>query len=93
MRLPDLAGTLNVDRSTLTRNLQPLVRTGLVKTATPRNARASTVRLTAKGKRLLTRTLPLWKEAQRRFEARVGIRRWKGIVGDLTRVVDAAHDA
>jgi len=93
VRLPDLARTLTVDRSTLTRNLQPLVRTGLVKTATPRNARASTVRLTAKGRRLLTRTLPLWEEAQKRFEAKVGIRRWKEILGELTKVVDAAHDA
>ena len=93
VRLPDLACTLHVDRSTLTRNLQPLVRTGLVKTGTPRNARASTVRLTAKGRRLLTRTLPLWEEAQSRFEAKVGIRRWKEIAGELTRVVDAAHDA
>jgi DNA-binding MarR family transcriptional regulator len=91
--LPDLARTLNIDRSTLTRNLQPLIRTGLVKTATPRNTRASTVRLTAKGHRLLLRTLPLWDEAQTRFERKVGKRRWKEILGDLTKVVDAAHDA
>lgn len=93
VRLPDLACTLNVDRSTLTRNLQPLVRAGLVKTATPRNSRARTVRLTAKGHRLLLRTLPLWEEAQTRFERKVGKRRWKEMLGDLTRVVDAAHDA
>ena len=92
-RLPDLARTLNVDRSTLTRNLQPLVRTGLVKTTTTRNARASSVHLTAKGRRLLTRTLPLWEEAQSRFEARIGSRRWKAMVGELTKVVDAAHEA
>jgi DNA-binding MarR family transcriptional regulator len=92
-RLPDLARTLNVDRSTLTRNLQPLGRAGLVRTATPRHARASTVRLTAKGRRLLTRTVPLWAEAQRRFEAKVGIRRWKEMVRALAGVVDAAHHA
>jgi DNA-binding MarR family transcriptional regulator len=91
--LPDLARTLNVDRSTLTRNLQPLIRTGLVRTTTQRNTRASSVRLTAKGCRLLDRTLPLWEEAQKRFESRVGIRRWKEMVGELNRVVNAAHEA
>jgi DNA-binding MarR family transcriptional regulator len=93
VRLPDLARTLNVDRSTLTRNLQPLLRTGLVRTTTPRNARASNVQLTAKGRRLLTRTVPLWKEAQTRFEARVGHRRWKEMAVELTKVVQAAHEA
>ncbi|MHC4137562.1 MAG: MarR family winged helix-turn-helix transcriptional regulator [Planctomycetota bacterium] len=93
VRLPDLARALSVDRSTLTRNLQPLVRTGLVKTTTQRNARASSVHLTAKGRRLLTRTLPLWEEAQSRFEARIGSRRWKEMVGELTKAVNAAHEA
>ncbi len=93
MRLPDLARTLNVDRSTLTRNLQPLLRSGLVRTATPRNARASNVSLTAKGRRLLERTLPLWEEAQSRFERRFGIRRWKEMVGQLNKVVDVSHEA
>ena len=92
-RLPDLARTLNVDRSTLTRNLQPLVRKGLVKITTPRNARASRVHLMAKGRRLLERTLPLWAEAQSRFESQIGRRRWKAMVNELTNVVDAAHDA
>jgi DNA-binding MarR family transcriptional regulator len=93
VRLPDLARTLNVDRSTLTRNLQPLVRNGLIKTTAPRNARANRVRLLAKGRRLLERALPLWKEAQSRFEARIGVRRWKAMVGELSEVVEAAHDA
>lgn len=93
MRLPDLARTLNVDRSTLTRNLQPLLRSGLVRTTAPRNARANNVRLTAKGRRLLERTLPLWEEAQGRFERRFGIRRWKEMVGQLSKVVDVAHEA
>lgn len=93
VRLPDLARMLNVDRSTLTRNLQPLLRSGLVRTTTPRHARANNVRLTAKGRRLLERTLPLWKEAQGRFEAKFGIRRWKAMVGQLNEVVDAAHEA
>jgi DNA-binding MarR family transcriptional regulator len=92
-RLPELARTLNVDRSTLTRNLQPLIRTGLARTTTPRKERASNVRLTAKGRRLLERTLPLWEEAQSRFESQIGKRRWKEMVGELTRVVDAAHEA
>jgi len=92
-RMPDLARTLTVDRSTLTRNLQPLERDGLVKTTASPDARASTVKLTAKGRRLLAQTFPLWEEAQTRFVRQVGSGRWKSMLRDLSQVVNAAHKA
>jgi len=93
VRLPDLTRTLNVDRSTLTRNLQPLERDGLLRVTEGTKDRASTVRLTKKGQRTLAATVPLWQEAQARFEAQIGGRRWQAILRDLNRVVDAAHEA
>ena len=92
-RLPDLAEALNVDRSTLTRNLQPLERDGLLKVVPGKTSRAYTVRLTAKGRRFLARTIPLWEEAQSRFVKQFGARRWKSMLKDLHAIVDAAHDA
>jgi DNA-binding MarR family transcriptional regulator len=91
--LPDLARALNVDRSTLTRNLQPLAREGLLRVAEGRGERASTVRLTAKGERALAATVPLWAAAQARFVERLGGVRWQSMLDDLGRAVDAAHGA
>jgi len=91
--LPDLASGLNVERSTLTRNLQPLERTGLLTVRRAKDSRASCVRLTPKGTRLLGRTIPLWEEAQARFVGRLGARRWRSMLENLIEAVDAAHDA
>lgn len=91
--LPGLARSLNVDRSTLTRNLQPLARDGLLRVLEGRGERASIVRLTPKGERLLAATVPLWEKAQGRFVEMFGGQRWPSMLADLNRVVDAAHGA
>lgn len=91
--LPDLARHLNVDRTTLTRNLQPLAREGLLRISEGREERASIVRLTPKGERALAATVPLWEKAQKRFVEQFGGQRWPSMLEDLHRVVDAAHGA
>ena len=91
--LPRLARALGVDRSTLTRNLKPLVRSGLVDTSSGLGARTTTARLTPKGLKAVARCLPLWQEAQGRFEARVGSEQWRSLLGGLSAVVSAAPDA
>ena len=91
--LPDLARELQLDRSTLTRNLKPLARAGLLRIEDKAGERARFARLTAKGHRLLADTLPLWQEAQDRFLAQVGKRNWRELRGILTDVVTAAEDA
>jgi DNA-binding MarR family transcriptional regulator len=92
-KLPGLARMLNVDRSTLTRNLQPLAREGLLKITDTRGERASSVRLTAKGERVLVATVPLWEKAQKAFVERLGGKRWQAMLEDLNRVVDVVHEA
>jgi DNA-binding MarR family transcriptional regulator len=75
--LPRLSRMLGVDRSTLTRNLKPLIDGGLVKTATPAGTRATRARLTKQGQRLLARCVPAWAQAQGQVEARVGKDQWQ----------------
>ncbi|MFI5402385.1 MAG: MarR family winged helix-turn-helix transcriptional regulator [Planctomycetota bacterium] len=91
--LPALARGLHVDRSTLTRNLQPLAREGLLKISGGRGERASAVRLTPKGERALLATVPLWEKAQTRFVDLFGTERWSAMLTDLDRVVNAARGA
>ncbi|HEX5137965.1 MAG TPA: MarR family winged helix-turn-helix transcriptional regulator [Planctomycetota bacterium] len=92
-KLPELARMLNVDRSTLTRNLQPLAREGLLRISDTRGERASSVRLTPKGERLLLAAIPLWEKAQKTFVERLGGRRWQAMLEDLNRVVSVVHEA
>ena len=91
--LPRLARALGVDRSTLTRNLRPLAKAGLVQISTGPGAKTATTRLTAKGEKALARCLPLWQEAQNRFEARVGSEEWHSLLGGLASVSAGASDA
>ena len=78
-----------VDRSTLTRNLKPLEAAGFVKVTQPASQRAKSVRLTAKGRRKLTATVPLWERAQELFVERLGIGKWKGLQKALSSAVTA----
>ena len=65
--LSRLAEALVMDRTTLTRNLAPLLRRGLVEESAAEDKRVRSYALTARGKQLLTRALPDWKGAQARI--------------------------
>jgi DNA-binding MarR family transcriptional regulator len=90
--LPRLARALGIDRSTLTRNLKPLQRDGLVKVNTQPGSRTATIVLTAKGGKALLQCIPLWQAAQQRFESRVGPERWAQVLQHLSVVLAAVPD-
>jgi len=92
IELPALARKLHVDRSTLTRNLGPLERDGLVARKTNPGGTVE-VKLTTKGRRKMDRASPYWAKAQGRFEKQMGKRRWKALVGELGDALRAAEDA
>lgn len=56
-----------MDRTTLTRNLAPLVRRGLAAESGARDKRVRSYTLTARGQQLLARALPEWKSAHARI--------------------------
>jgi DNA-binding MarR family transcriptional regulator len=61
---------LAMDRTTLTAALKPLRRRGLLKvTADPANGRGRLMALTAKGRGLLARAVPIWKNPHAAVEA------------------------
>ncbi len=59
-----LAKFLQIDRTTLNRNLKPLERKGLIQSAAGQDPRTRTLNLTAAGIKTLKQALPLWLEAQ-----------------------------
>lgn len=57
-----VASLLAMDRTTLTAALKPLERRGLVKVIPdPSDGRGRILKLTAKGRNLLARAVPVWK--------------------------------
>ncbi len=62
--LSRLAEALVMDRTTLTRNLAPLVRDGLVEERAAADGRVRLFALTGKGRKSFERALPAWKVAQ-----------------------------
>ncbi|MBL8690843.1 MAG: winged helix-turn-helix transcriptional regulator [Rhodospirillaceae bacterium] len=69
----DLAGKLVMDPTTVTRNLRPLQRRGLVALAAdPNDRRARRLHLTADGRAALKDAKPGWSKAQREVEAALG---------------------
>jgi DNA-binding MarR family transcriptional regulator len=84
MPLTRLADALALDRTTLTRNLAPLERDGLVASIPSPDGRVRTVSLTQRGKQALERALPRWQAAQRRVVASLGERRWRDLMSTLS---------
>jgi DNA-binding MarR family transcriptional regulator len=67
-----LAEKLGMDRTTLTRNLRPLIESHWVVVARGEDRRQHLLQLTAFGKKKLTRSLPLWERIQSQFVSEIG---------------------
>lgn len=86
--LSRLAEALVMDRTTLSRNLRPLERDGLIATGlVDDDRRVREIRLAGKGRKALEKALPLWERAQKRMHEGLGRNRWQGLSDDLGRTV------
>src|SRR5438132_10537873 len=63
---------LQLDTSTLSRNVKPLQAHGWLEVMPDEDARAQPFRLTPQGKRLIEKAVPAWEEAQRRASELLG---------------------
>jgi DNA-binding MarR family transcriptional regulator len=67
-----LADALGMDRTTLNRNLKPLVERGLIEAAAvEKDARVRALQLTSAGRHLLDRAIPLWRMVQADMTKRI----------------------
>jgi DNA-binding MarR family transcriptional regulator len=70
--LTELGQLASLDRSTIGRNIKLLQRMGLVRMAPGADQREATVTLDEPGRDVLRRGAPLWDEAQRKIEEKLG---------------------
>ena len=85
-----LAKFIGMDRSTLTRNLAPLKREGLIRVGSEGWRRSRTVEMTKKGHSRLREALPFWEHAQETLRQKLGSRKWPIIMADLDDLIRAA---
>jgi DNA-binding MarR family transcriptional regulator len=71
-----LAELMGMDRTTLTRNLGPLEKQGLVTRGTEGWRRSRALEVTKKGRSRLRQALPLWSGAQQALKKKLGNRNW-----------------
>ena len=71
--MQELAESLNLDRTSLTRNLGPLVSAGWIVIETGSDRRTRCVSTTQQGTALLRQAMPYWRRAQAEAEALLGL--------------------
>lgn len=85
-----LAKAMVMDRTTLTRNLRPLLDRGLLEIAEGTDRRRRPVVLTTAGRDAFDRALPLWRDIQARMTADMGQESWAGLLLGLSAATVAA---
>jgi DNA-binding MarR family transcriptional regulator len=84
-RLSELLAT---DRTTLTRNLKPLLDDGVIERAASGDKRRHELAATAAGRALFKRALPLWSAAEQEVRAAMGAKLTSDLHGALERSMD-----
>ena len=87
--ISELSKALFMDRTTLSRNLKPLVAQGLVTLGEEGWRRSKTMHITPTGQALLKAAVPLWKHAQEDLARRLGEPRWKQMHAELRDLIAA----
>jgi len=83
----DLASELGMDRTTMSKDIKPLERRGLLETRKdPEDARVRLVSLSRKGEDLWRKAYPLWQQAQKKIHARLGKTDWTALRAELLKL-------
>lgn len=81
-----LAAMLGMDRTTLTRNVTPLQRDGLVTQRHGSDRRVKLLTITPRGSRTLAAAIPLWEAAQVQVISGIGAGRWADVRRELQQI-------
>lgn len=85
--LGEIAHELGMDRSTLSRDLKPLMAAGWVESAPGEDARQRLLRVTVAGRAAIERALPLWRRAQDEIDQGLGAEGIAALHAQLDRAI------
>ncbi|HVD07971.1 MAG TPA: MarR family winged helix-turn-helix transcriptional regulator [Nitrososphaeraceae archaeon] len=89
--ISQLAGELDMDRTTLTRNLSVLERQGLINISSGKDHRTRIITITSKGTNSMANAIPLWNEIQRKVKQQMGEKAWHELIQSLSHFVKIAE--
>jgi len=87
--LSQLAKILVMERTTLTRNLKPLIAKGYIETRTEKDKRFRIISISEEGRKVITLATPLWKASQLSLVKKLGNDRWSRIMADASFLMNA----
>ena len=90
--LTKLAKNLGMDRTTLTRNLKPLIRRQMVMIENETDQRVRNVSLTNVGKQAVEQALPHWQSIQHEISQKLGSERWTDLLNDLNAMASVIEE-
>lgn len=86
--ITELSEMLSTDRTTLTRNLRPLLASGIIERVAAGDRRRHELVATAAGRALFKRALPLWSAAEQEVRAAMGTKLTADLHGALERSME-----
>jgi len=86
-----LSDALNMDRTTINRNLKPLIRDEIVYMGEGEDKREKTVSLSNKGEDIYNRGYENWKIAQAKLQEKIGKDTWVKMSSVLDEVIQKIH--
>lgn len=86
--ITELSELLATDRTTLTRNLRPLLSSGVIERAATSDKRRHELVATAAGRALFKRALPLWADAEQEVRTAMGSKLTTDLHGALERSME-----
>jgi DNA-binding MarR family transcriptional regulator len=85
--LTKLADIMLLDRTTLARNLSPLEKKGFIEINPGSDLRTRYIDITEKGRRLLSKALPLWEKTQERIKNDLGNEKWDSMISNISQLI------
>ncbi len=82
-----LAEEMVADRTTLSRNLNPMEKSGLIRIEPGDDRRTRFVIITESGRRKLEEAYPLWKKAQQGIKDAMGTDKWSALIENSSELV------
>lgn len=91
IRQSKFADILGMDGTTLTRNLQPLLKSEWIRIDREEDQRVRLISITEPGRQVLDRAIPLWRQVQSQFVTGLGDEQWSGFLGTLAAAANIAQ--
>lgn len=91
LRQSEFAEVLGMDGTTLTRNLQPLVKKDWIRIDRDADQRVRLISITDPGRAVVNMAIPLWRDAQEQVRASLGEAQMSALLGGLVAAANIAR--